>query len=208
MIDNSANNFITLLICDDHQLFCQGLKEVLKQALPNASFHITNNTKDCLEYLENQSFDVFICDIKIGKCDGLDFIKQNHVLLKNKRIIILSGLFEDYLLRKALHIGVNYFLQKEAGVQELLQAIHGEESFELQHKLCNESQFEPNEFLSKKEKEILKHIVAGLQSKEIADKLFISKTTVDTHRRNIHRKLNTTNSGDLIRLVYEGVVTL
>jgi FixJ family two-component response regulator len=107
-----------------------------------------------------------------------------------------------------MHIGVNYFLQKEVGVQELLQAIHGGESVKLEHKLSNEAQFEPVEFLSKKEKEILKHIVAGLQSKEIADKLFISKTTVDTHRRNIHRKLNTTSSGDLIRLVYEGVIPL
>jgi DNA-binding NarL/FixJ family response regulator len=208
VIDNNANRFFTFLICDDHQLFCQGLKEVLKQAQPNASFHITNNTKDCLEYLENQSFDVFICDIKIGENDGLNFIKQNYALFQNKTIIILSGLFEDYLLRKAMHIGVNYFLQKEAGVQELLQAINGEESLKLEHKLSNEAQFEPIEFLSKKEKEILKHIVAGLQSKEIADKLFISKTTVDTHRRNIHRKLNTTSSGDLIRLVYEGVIPL
>jgi DNA-binding NarL/FixJ family response regulator len=208
MIDNNADRSFTILICDDHQLFCQGLKEVIKQFLPNANFCIANNTIECLELLENRSIDVFICDIKIGNDDGLYFIKRNYALLQHKTIIILSGLYEKYLLRKAMHIGVNYFLQKEVGIQELLQAIYGEESTKLEYKFANETQIDPVEFLSKKEKEILKLIVAGLQSKEIADKLFISKTTVDTHRRNIHRKLNTTRSGELIRLVYEGIIPL
>jgi DNA-binding NarL/FixJ family response regulator len=135
-------------------------------------------------------------------------IEQQINLLSSTTIIVLSGLYEDYLLRKAQLIGVHYFLKKEASVNELLLAIQGEQAIRLNVIAKRETEFNASDFLSKKEKEIIKLIIEGFQSKEIAEMLFISKTTVDTHRRNIHRKLNTANSGDLIRLVYEKVITL
>ncbi len=198
----------SILICDDHQLFSQGLKEVIKQHIPGAEITITENYSDCISRLKTTETNVFICDIKIGNENGLDLISKHIELLESTTIIVLSGLYENYLLRKAQFIGVHYFLKKEAGVNELLAAINGENQNRLIHQFENEHEFNATEFLSKKEKEIIKLVIDGFQSKEIAEKLFISKTTVDTHRRNIHRKLNTTNSGDLIRLVYERIITL
>jgi DNA-binding NarL/FixJ family response regulator len=196
------------LICDDHQLFSQGLKEVIKQHIPDAYVTITDNVTQCIEVLNKENIDVFICDIKIGNSSGLVLIEQQINLLSSTTIIVLSGLYEDYLLRKAQLIGVHYFLKKEASVNELLLAIQGEQAIRLNVIAKRETEFNASDFLSKKEKEIIKLIIEGFQSKEIAEMLFISKTTVDTHRRNIHRKLNTANSGDLIRLVYEKVITL
>ena len=196
------------MICDDHQLFSQGLKEVIKQHIPDAYVTITDNVTQCIEVLNKENIDVFICDIKIGNSSGLVLIEQQINLLSSTTIIVLSGLYEDYLLRKAQLIGVHYFLKKEASVNELLLAIQGEQAIRLNVIAKRETEFNASDFLSKKEKEIIKLIIEGFQSKEIAEMLFISKTTVDTHRRNIHRKLNTANSGDLIRLVYEKVITL
>ncbi len=198
----------SILICDDHQLFSQGLKEVIKQHIPDAYVTITDNVTQCIEVLNKENIDVFICDIKIGNSSGLVLIEQQINLLSSTTIIVLSGLYEDYLLRKAQLIGVHYFLKKEASVNELLLAIQGEQAIRLNVIAKRETEFNASDFLSKKEKEIIKLIIEGFQSKEIAEMLFISKTTVDTHRRNIHRKLNTANSGDLIRLVYEKVITL
>jgi DNA-binding NarL/FixJ family response regulator len=203
-----GSNRLEILICDDHQLFCQGLKEVIRQHLPDAFISTSNNKEQCLSILSQRKIDVLICDLKIGHENGLQLIEQNKDLLKGINIVLLSGLYEEYLLNKAQAIGVNYFLKKEACINELLPAIKGEGAFKLKPPICQGADRPLLEFLSKKEKEIIKLINAGLQSKEIAEKLFISKTTVDTHRRNIHRKLKTTNSGDLIRLVYEGVLEL
>jgi DNA-binding NarL/FixJ family response regulator len=201
-------NQTSILICDDHQLFSQGLKEVIKQHIPDAFVTITDNALQCIEVLNKENIDIFICDIKIGNHSGLVLIEQNIGLLKSTTIIVLSGLYEDYLLRKAQLIGAHYFLKKEASVSELLKAIQGKQSIRLNVISKRDNEFNATDFLSKKEKEIIKLIIEGFQSKEIAEMLFISKTTVDTHRRNIHRKLNTANSGDLIRLVYEKVITL
>ena len=198
----------SIVICDDHQLFCQGLREVVLQALPNASFVIANTTSTCLEVLESSLVDVFICDIKIGNEDGLEFIQKQQRLLRDKIVIVLSGFYENYLVQHASQLGVDYFLKKESGIEDLLPAILGDESTKLKNTLPNHSENEPVKFLSKKEKEILKLVTSGMRSKEIAEKLFISKNTVDTHRRNIHRKLNTTNTAELTRIVYESPISL
>jgi DNA-binding NarL/FixJ family response regulator len=199
---------LEILICDDHELFCQGLKEVLRQHLPDAYISTSNNTDQCLSILSQRRIDILICDLKIGPENGLQLIEQNAELLKDINIVLLSGLYEEYLLNKARAIGVNYFLKKEACIDELLPAINGESAFKLKASICKSTDLPLFEFLSKKEKEIIKLVTSGLQSKEIAEKLCISKTTVDTHRRNIHRKLKTSNTGDLLRLVYEGVLEL
>jgi DNA-binding NarL/FixJ family response regulator len=207
-MSEQKSDVLEILICDDHQLFCQGLKEVIRQHLPDAFISTSNNKEQCLSILSQRKIDVLICDLKIGPDNGLQLIEQNAELLKGINIVLLSGLYEEYLLNKAQAIGVNYYLKKEACIDELLLAINGELAFKLKPPMHQSSDLPLLEFLSKKEKEIIKLITEGLQSKEIAEKLFISKTTVDTHRRNIHRKLNTTNSGDLLRLVYEGILEI
>jgi DNA-binding NarL/FixJ family response regulator len=197
-----------MLICDDHDLFCLGLKELLSAHLNKTEIFTVNTKKECEELLEQHFFDVFICDIKIGSDNGLQLIKSNQTALAETTVIVLSGHYEDYLLRKAKNIGVDYFLKKEASLNELLPAISNNPSMRLEKIFKEEDVDSPVSTLSKKETEIIKLIAAGYQSKEIATKLFISKVTVDTHRRNIHRKMNTTSTGELLKLVYEGIIEL
>lgn len=207
-MNNNLNSCNKILICDDHALLCLGLKELIKIHLPDTTVEVVNCRKDCEEVLASQNFDVFLCDIKIGEDNGLQLIEDLRNRLQNTRVIIISGMYEDYLLKRARFAGADYFLKKESSLADLLPAIMGDPELKLDVTLEKEEEIPPFLTLTKKESEIIKLIVEGNQSKEIAEKLYISKVTVDTHRRNIHRKLNTTNSSDLLRLVYDGSIAI
>lgn len=199
---------LKILICDDHQLFCEGLKEIIVKNLSDSLILISNDLVMCKAIIQEMKFDVFICDINIHGKNGLDFIKTNRDLLVGTKIIVLSGFMEDYMYRKAMDAGAHHFLKKEVSAMELISSICSESKL-------NETVVERNtitsygqDVLSKQEKLIVKQIIEGFTSREIGVNLKISKTTVDTHRRNIHRKLNTNSSAELMRMVYEGKILL
>jgi DNA-binding NarL/FixJ family response regulator len=157
--------------------------------------------------------DVFICDLNIDHQDGFELIENLRPAIGDSKVIILSAYFEEYLIHKARKHGVFAFLKKETTVEELIDVIdrNEEEGFysqptplSKQNAFLNQDENFVNKFkLSKQEREIIKWIVQGKLSKEIGDLLFISKTTVDTHRRNINRKLNVSSVGELIKFANE-----
>lgn len=197
-----------LLICDDHQLFCEGLKAIIANHFPHTEILVANDANECYQLLENFSFDTFICDINLKGSNGLQIVENSIELLRQTNIIILSGFIEEYMLHKAKKIGVHYFLKKEVNIEGLIAAIQGhpDNYLPLQNPLRPAKK--KASLLSKQETQIVKLIIEGKLSKEIADDLKISKTTVDTHRRNIHRKLNTNSTTDLFKLIYEGTIKL
>jgi DNA-binding NarL/FixJ family response regulator len=157
--------------------------------------------------------DVFICDLNIDNTDGFVLIEELKNELERTKIIILTAYFEDFLIQKAERLGINAFLRKETTAEELIRVIelqpntpfYTNKNFKKTSNpftLIDESV--ANKFrLSKQEKEIIKLIIEGKKSKQIGEVLFISKTTVDTHRRNIHKKLEISNSSSLIKFAYE-----
>lgn len=162
--------------------------------------------------MENKA-DVFICDLNINNFDGFLLLEELKPQLKNTKTIILTAYYEDFLIQKAKRIGVNAFLKKETTAEELVDVIESGLNKEF---YTNKSYKKDagayssiddqiiNKFrISKQEKEIIRLIIKGLTSQEIADTLFISKTTVTTHRKNIHRKLEISNSSSLIKFAHE-----
>jgi DNA-binding NarL/FixJ family response regulator len=133
--------------------------------------------------------------------------------LKKTKIIILSGYFEDFLIQKAQKKGIHAFLKKETTAEELISVIESDINTpfyanKILPKATNEfiAKDEKTIFkfkLSNQEKELIKLVVAGKTSKEISSILNISKNTVDTHRKNIHKKLEISNSGSLIKFANE-----
>ncbi|MDD2983225.1 MAG: response regulator transcription factor [Crocinitomicaceae bacterium] len=202
----------TILICDDHVLLCDGVADMLRNSNLNYEVFIVHSSEDCTQFLREQKVDVFICDLNIDDKDGFVLIEENQKHLENTRIFIFSAYNQSYLIQKAIKMKLAGFLKKESTSTELIRAIESD-TFEFQ---CNAENFVKNtEFekidkifankfkLSKQEKEIIKWITKGKTSKEIAEILYISKLTVDTHRKNINRKLEITNSGSLIQYAYE-----
>lgn len=202
-----------IVICDDHILFSSGLTELLKKN--NSSYDIIsfNESISCKHYLQQQQADIFICDLNIDNIDGFILINELRKELKETKVIILTAYYEDFLIQKAEKAGIHAFLKKETEANELIAVIEMEKNAPFYTN--KETKRPSNSFqerdvnvagkfkLSGQEKQIIRLIIEGKTSKEIADQLFISKTTVDTHRRNINRKLEIGNSASLIKFANE-----
>ncbi len=201
-----------ILICDDHILFGNGIAEIIKKSEFDYQVVVVNSSLKCAEQIKKDSIDVLICDLNIDETDGFTLIESLKNYLTKTKIIILTAYYEDYLIEKARRAGIAAFLKKETTPDELLQVLEDAEITEFYYQKIKTSNSEFKTFdsnftkqfrLSKQEKEIIKLIVKGKSSIEISELLFISKTTVSTHRRNINRKLEITNVGSLIKLVHE-----
>lgn len=202
-----------IIICDDHQLFLSGITEVLKKFGNNYEIVTFNNTDSCKTYISNNKIDVFICDLNIDNVDGFVLISELKNELQHSKIIILTAYFEDFLLQKAKKMGIHAFMKKESTADELISVIDSSINSPF---YCNKKLNKTiNDFsekddlittkfkLSRQEKEIIKLIIDGKKSIEIASLLSISKFTVDTHRKNINRKLEISNSSSLTKFAYE-----
>ncbi len=202
-----------IVICDDHILFLNGLSEILNKFGVDYNVFTFNDSQSCKSYIQQNKVDVFICDLNIDNVDGFVLIEELKEQLLDAKIIILTAYYEDFLIKKAQKLCINAFLKKETSSEELINVIELEKSFPFytnknsnnginKFRVVDEALI--NKFrLSNQEKEIIKYIVAGKTSKEISVALYISKNTVDTHRKNIHKKLELTNSSSLIKFANE-----
>jgi len=207
-----------IVICDDHLLFLNGISELLKNTGNNYHIFKFSDVHSCRQHLMQHTADVFICDLNINHNDGFLLLEELKSQLKNTKTIILTAYYEDFLIQKAKKLGVDAFLKKETPAEELIGIIESDKSKEFytnknykQGNSVYSTMDNPiiNKFrISKQEKEIIKLIIKGLTSKEIADVLFISITTVTTHRKNIHRKLEISNSSSLIKFAHENNLLL
>ena len=204
-----------ILICDDHSLFCSGISELLLKH----DYQVTQvfNSKECLELIKQQEFDVFLCDINVDEKSGFDIFNERKDLLTNTASFILTSYYEEFLVEKAKKLGFQGFITKNATTKEILHALELKKGAAFFSTLKTSSkntlsenltEFPVNKLkLSKQEKEIIKLIVTGKTSKEIGEQLFISKMTVDTHRRNINRKLEIKTVGALIQFAHANNIT-
>lgn len=202
-----------IVICDDHLLFLNGISELLKNTGNDYCIFKFSDANSCRLHLRQNFADVFICDLNINHFDGFVLLEELQSQLKQTKTIILTAYYEDFLIQKAKKLGVNAFLKKETTAEELIAVIESKKESEFytnKHNNRNGSAYSYidrpviNKFrISKQEREIIKLIIKGLTSKEISNILFIAKTTVDTHRKNIHRKLEISNSSSLIKFAHE-----
>jgi two-component system response regulator NreC len=206
---------IKVVIADDHPLILDGIKNNITK---DENFKVVatfSNGKETLEFLENNTADVVLLDIDMPVMDGIDCAsalmnKQNPV-----KIIMLSMHQDAFTIKKLIDIGVHSYLLKTVSNKELLFALHqvykGENYFnaDVTKAILNNK---PNETfkrtkitsplvndLTKREKEVIRHLCKGLSNAEVSEKLFISPKTVDSHRTNIMRKLNVHNVVSLVR---------
>lgn len=202
-----------IVICDDHALFLSGLSEILNKFGADYNVVTFNDSQSCKSYVQQNKVDVFICDLNIDNVDGFVLIEELKAELNGAKIIILTAYYENFLIKKAEKLGINAFLRKETTSDELINVIELKNDFPFYTNKNNS--ISRNSFgsiddsigakfrLSKQEKAIIKYICQGKTSKEIASILFITKNTVDTHRKNINRKLELSNTSTLIKFANE-----
>lgn len=201
-----------VVIIDDHALFRAGLVALLKRDQRVEIVAEYSNFSPVRPLIPNMQAEVVLVDISLGKESGLDvakFIKDANPSLK---VVILSSHKEEFYVLNALEAGVDGYIHKDADPEELVAGIHkvirGEKfySVEISSLLINNIYNKPNKgipYLTSKEKLIVKYLLDGLSSKEIAAKLDISPRTVESHRANVLGKFGLKNTTDLIKKVIE-----
>lgn len=206
---------VQLLIVDDHPLVIDGLKTMLKDVGYITVTGSVKNGKDALAFLEEHpEISVILLDINLPDTDGLRLCEQIRATNKTVKIIGLTYVNEAGIITQLIKKGGNGYLLKNMEREELITAIDQvlDGSVYLS-KAANEKivqQLQAYDLpgnnvpaLTRREKEILQLLAKGLTSSEIAEKLFLSTFTVDTHRRNMLQKFNVHNTQALINMANE-----
>lgn len=203
---------IKIIIADDHTLFINGLKLLLKEEHWIEVIDVANDGRELLDILTKTTPDLILLDINMPAMNGLDaarYIKQTHSSIK---LIILSTYNEDHLVDKAKQVGINGYLLKNSSKEDLLQTIrlviNNQSAFPyLEPKKENifdkEDTFLKQFNLTKRETEIILLLKNNLTNQQIADQLFLSIYTVETHRKNIMQKLGLKTPVALMKFIIE-----
>ncbi|MFT6865430.1 MAG: two-component system response regulator NreC [Cyclobacteriaceae bacterium] len=197
---------IRIIVADDHQLFREGIISLLNKDNTLEVIGEAANGKELFEILDQKLPHVVLIDITMPETNGLELIKQAKSKYSDVKFIVLTMHAEGQYVVKAVRNGAFGYLIKNADEQELLAAIRevasGRKHFNSeisQLMIGNMAMEEPQKKLSERELEVLQLVSQGKTTKEIAEELFVSARTVETHRVNMMKKLNVQNSAELIK---------
>lgn len=199
---------IKVVIVDDHQLFREGMNLLLSKNIGIEVVGEAENADQLWEILNNNHVHVVLMDISLPGLNGIEIIARAKEKYPDVRFIILTMHAEGQYVIKAVKTGAHGYLIKNADHAELLTAINnvalGQKYFnrEISELMITDIAIEGDESrkqLSEREKEVLLLVSDGKTTKEIAEELFVSARTVETHRVNIMKKLKVQNTAELIK---------
>ncbi|WMI66665.1 response regulator transcription factor [Aestuariibaculum sp. YM273] len=199
---------IKLIIADDHELFRNGLIELLKKYDDVSVVKSVADGKEFIEAInEDDDIDIVLLDITMPNMDGFQVLKEIKDLNTKVKPIIISMHNDGNYIAKCAKSGAYGYLLKNTDQEELIKVIRivhqGKKYFSpaITEKMINfmSVQNVSENILSKKEKEVLGLIAEGLTTKEIAAQLFVSSRTIETHRANVLKKLEVKNTAELIK---------
>lgn len=208
-------NKIRIHLADDHQVLIDGLSNLL-QTVPN--FEVVGNSLDGTtvydDVVENNA-DILVLDISMPQKDGIEVLQEFNENKNPCKVIILSSYDELKIIKEVMKFGAKGYLTKKCAGKNIIEAIEtvyqGQEYFSdaVREKIfkmfthnnpkLNKNIYIQNPLLSPREIEIVTLISLEYTGKEISEKLFISTNTVETHRKNIMRKLQTKNTISLVK---------
>lgn len=205
---------IKVLIADDHQLFIDGLKSMLEDTKGIEVVGEAMNGKEVIENCSHKEVDLVIMDISMPVMDGIEATKVLLKIHEHIKILGLSMYNDRNFISGMLKTGAHGYILKNTGKEDLINAIQTLQSGEtylgkevsktlLNSFMKKSSQMQVIEKISGREMEVLECIASGLTTQEIASKLFISKNTVETHRKNLLYKLKARNTAELINNSYK-----
>jgi DNA-binding NarL/FixJ family response regulator len=197
---------IKVVIADNHVIFRQGLLKLLQSAQDITVAGEAGNGPETLELIAKEKPDLAILDISMPGLDGFEIYEKMKSNGLETKVIFLTVHNDTLTAKKAIQSNASGYVLKDNAFEDLLYAIRAVASGgkfispSISDKILNFSEKESkNHILTGRESEILRLIASGLTNKQIANKLFISIKTVDTHRTNIMQKLDVHTTADLVR---------
>ncbi len=197
---------IKIIIADDHKIFIDGLRSILSKKIGITIIGEANNGLEIIKLLEKDyQPDIVITDIRMPIIDGISLTKILSKEYPNIPVLALSMYDQSSDIIEMLEAGAKGYLTKAVEINELIQAIHtivkGEYYFAKDLPKDIKAWFDTDhdfvvKLLTRREKEILQLIAKGITTLQMAQQLKLSRFTIDTHRKNIHKKLGIkTNTG-------------
>ncbi|HEU0135820.1 MAG TPA: response regulator transcription factor [Flavobacterium sp.] len=197
---------ITVVIAEDHQALIDGIRLSLEYESDINVLGEANDGEALIELVRRHRPDVVITDIRMPKCDGIFATKIINEEFPRTKVIGFSMFDQPEAVEQMRAAGAAGYIMKNSSLRKVLEAIRcvAANGIYFDDVIATKDEFTKEEItLSPREKEILRLIGQGRTSQDIADALFIGKSTVDTHRKNILKKINLHGKTDLIRFAVE-----
>lgn len=202
---------ITVHIADDHQILIDGVKAVLNLEPKIAVTGFSLNGKEVVEWFKENQADVLVLDINMPELDGIQVLKKLKDQKNKPEIIVLSSYDDVKLVKEVLQMGAKGFVPKKSAGEHIVNAVYkvaeGNQYFTddvkermMQTLLTGQVKNEGSQdgvlisSLTKREVQVLKLVAQQYSTKEIGDELHISESTVETHRKNLMKKVKVKNS--------------
>lgn len=197
---------IKIIVVDDHPMVIEGMKAMLKQIRYVELCATASNAYEAMEKVKENQPALVITDINMPEISGVELTSKLKKEFPNLKIIGMSTFNERSYIAQMIQNGADGFLVKSASKEEIETAIssvldgkmHLSSDAEMSTSEQKELKNQPT--LTSREKEILTLISEGFTNPQIAEKLFISLYTVETHRKNLLSKFNTNNTASLIKI--------
>ena len=193
---------IRVLLVDDHQMFMDGLELLLKRTDSYEVAGKVNDPLQVIDFLASAPVDLVLADIQMPGVNGIDLLKRVLSRYPKIKVVMISMHEDDEFVNEIQSLGGYGFLPKSMDsakmVQELDKVVADQKVFPKRQKKAVATQH-----FSERELEILRLLAQGKNSYEIANQLFITLNTVKTHRRNMLRKLNASNTSQLLKIGFD-----
>lgn len=200
-----VNNKIKLIIVDDHPMVLEGLRAMLHQISFVNMIATAHNAYEAMELIKTHAPDIVLTDINMPEISGVELTKKIKTDFPEIKIIGMSTFNERSYITQMIQNGADGYLVKNANREEIEKCLiavdDGKMYLSVDVNLNSNERKELSEIpvLSSREKEVLELIAEGFTNQQIAEKIFVSPHTVDSHRKSLMTKLNASNTAVLIK---------
>lgn len=197
---------INVLVADDHPMVLEGMRSMLAEIDFVAVAGLAQNASQALELIKANKPDIVITDINMPEISGIELTAEIGKEYPGIKVIAMSTFNERSYISQMVQQGASGYLLKSASKEEIETAIltvnAGRLYMSLDLDMSKQEQQEIKKIpvLTSREKEVLSLIAEGLTNPQIAERLFVSPYTVDSHRKNLLTKFEVNNTAGLIKL--------
>jgi two-component system, NarL family, response regulator NreC len=202
----------TILLAEDHHIVRQGLKSMLSAEKGLKLLGEASDGLKAMELVAKHTPDVLVLDLMIPRLHGLEVVRRVRKEHPSTRILVLSMNSEDPYVVEALRSGATGYVLKDCATSNLPEAIRAvaagkrylspalaERAIDALFQDRGEAGLDPYDTLTERERVVLQMAAEGMGNPEVAEKLFISPRTAESHRANLMRKLGLRSQTDLVR---------